>query len=149
MEKPTNDALEADAHAQPVDRLVNVLRTHLNSGLSDKEASARLARYGPNELQERPRPTFWRLLLDQFNNFLVIILLASAIISLILGEYLDASAIMAIVVLNAVLGVVQESKAEEALAALKKMAAPEARVIRSGHIRTVPPGSLSPATWCC
>ena len=142
MEKPTNNVCEADAHAQSVGRLVTVLRTHLNSGLSDEEAGARLARYGPNELQERARPTFWRLLLDQFNNFLVIILLASAIISLILGEYLDASAIMAIVVLNAVLGVVQESKAEEALAALKKLAAPEAKVIRDGHQTTIPAREL-------
>jgi len=112
--------------------------------LEEEVASARLAEHGPNELQERPRPTFWHLLLGQFNNFLVIILLVSAVISLFLGEYVDASAIMAIVVLNAVLGVVQESKAEEALAALKKMAAPEARVVRSGHIRTVPSRDLVP-----
>ena len=131
MDRAVDNVRETDTHAQPVGYLVNVLCTHLNSGLSDEEASARLARYGPNELQERPRPTFWHLLLGQFSNFLVIILLASAIISLILGEYLDASATIAIVVLNAVLGVVQESKAEEALAALRKMAAPEARVIRT------------------
>jgi Ca2+-transporting ATPase len=135
---------EQDTHARPVEDLVSTLRTHLTQGLSDEEACARLAQYGPNELQERPRPTFWHLLLGQFNNFLVIILLASAVISLLLGEYVDASAIMAIVVLNAVLGVVQESKAEEALAALKKMAAPEARVIRSGHIRTIPARELVP-----
>jgi Ca2+-transporting ATPase len=132
------------AHAQPVESLVGVLRTHLTMGLRDEEASARLAQYGPNELRERPRPTFWHLLLGQFNNFLVIILIASAVISLFLGEYVDASAIMAIVILNAILGVVQESKAEEALAALKKMAAPEARVIRSGHIRTIPSRELVP-----
>ncbi len=132
------------AHVQPVESLVGVLRTHLTVGLRDEEASARLAQHGPNELRERPRPTFWHLLLGQFNNFLVIILIASAVISLFLGEYVDASAIMAIVVLNAILGVVQESKAEEALAALKKMAAPEARVIRSGHIRTIPSRELVP-----
>ena len=135
---------EQDAHARPIADLVSTLRTHLTQGLSDEEARARLAQYGPNELQERSRPTFWHLLLGQFNNFLIIILLASAVISLFLGEYVDASAIMAIVVLNAVLGVVQESKAEEALAALKKMAAPEARVVRSGHIRTLPARELVP-----
>lgn len=135
---------EQAAHAQPVEDLVGALRTHLVQGLHDEEARTRLTQYGPNELQERPRPTFWQLLLGQFNNFLVIILLASAVISLFLEEYLDASAIMAIVVLNAVLGVVQESKAEEALAALKRMTAPEARVIRSGHIRTVPSREIVP-----
>ena len=135
---------QQDAHAQPVESLVGVLRTHLTQGLSDEETHVRLAQYGPNELRERPRPTFWHLLLGQFNNFLVIILIASAVISLFLGEYVDASAIMAIVILNAILGVVQESKAEEALAALKKMAAPEARVIRAGHICTIPSRELVP-----
>ncbi|MGD1992821.1 MAG: cation-translocating P-type ATPase [Anaerolineae bacterium] len=136
--------LRQKAHAAPVSDLVAALRTHLNHGLSRDETRRRLAQFGPNELQERPRPSFWKLLLDQFSNFLVIILLASAVISLFLGEYLDAGAIMAIVVLNAVLGVVQESKAEEALAALKKMTAPEARVIRSGHIGTVPAREIVP-----
>jgi len=135
---------EQDAHAQPIETLLNTLRTHLAQGLCDKEANARLAKHGPNELKERPRPTFWHLLLGQFNNFLILILLVSAVISLFLGEYVDATAIMAIVVLNAILGVVQESKAEEALAALQKMAAPEARVIRSGHIHTLPARELVP-----
>ncbi len=135
---------EQDAHARAVEHLVEVLQTHLRTGLGDEEAAARLAQYGPNALQERPRPSFWQLLLSQFNNFLILILLASAVISFALGEYLDAGAIMAIVILNAVLGVVQESKAEEALAALKKMAAPEARVVRAGRIRTVPAQELVP-----
>ncbi|MBN1315098.1 MAG: cation-translocating P-type ATPase [Anaerolineales bacterium] len=131
-------------HAWPVDALLSKLSTHLTQGLTDDEAAARLEKVGPNELQERPRPTFWNLLLGQFNNFLIIILLVSSIVSLILGEILDASAILAIVILNAVLGVVQESKAEEALAALKKMAAPEAKVLRSGHLVTVPSRTLVP-----
>jgi len=83
-------------------------------------------------------------LLGQFNDFLVLILIASAVISLFLGEYLDAGVILAIVVLNAILGVIQESKAEESLAALRKMAAPEARVLRDGHVLTIPSRELAP-----
>ena len=85
-----------------------------------------------------------KLLFDQFNNFLIIILIVAAIISLLLGEVVDAIAIMAIVTLNAVLGVVQESKAEQALAALKKMAAPSAQVLRDGAQITLPARELVP-----
>ena len=131
-------------HSRTFQEVAGALGTGLGSGLTAAEATARLAQHGSNELAERPQPGFWRLLLDQFNNFIIIILIVSAVISLLLGEVIDASAIMAIVILNAVLGVVQESKAEEALAALKKMAAPEARVLRDGHLITVPSRELVP-----
>jgi Ca2+-transporting ATPase len=114
------------------------------AGLSQSEAERRVDEYGLNELAERPRPGFWKLLLDQFNNFLIFILIGAALISLALGEMEEAAAILAIVILNAVLGVIQEKRAEEALAALQKMAAPEARVIRDGHRRTVPARELVP-----
>jgi Ca2+-transporting ATPase len=131
-----------DWHSQSLEKVIEALNTHPNRGLSAAEAQARLAQYGPNQLQERPRPTFWHMLLGQFNNFLVLILISASVVSFILGEYVDAGAIMAIVVLNAILGVVQESKAEEALTALKKLAAPEAHVIRDGHLITVPAQEL-------
>ena len=98
---------------------LKALESHLNLGLSSQEARARLEQHGPNELTERPRPGFLKLLLAQLNNFLVIVLIVAAVVSLLLGEVVDAVAIMTIVVLNSVLGVVQESKAEQALAALK------------------------------
>ncbi len=120
------------------------LETHLERGLTPAESAARLERVGPNELIERQGPSFWKLLLNQFNQFLVIILVVSALISFALGEWLDGGAIMAIVILNAIIGVVQESKAEEALAALKKLAAPEAKVIRDGHQLAVPANQLVP-----
>ncbi len=131
-------------HALPVERALQDLGTQINTGLSSEEARARLQRFGPNELQERPRPGFFKLLLDQFNNFLVIILIVAAVVSLLLGEIVDALAIIAIVVLNAILGVIQESKAEQALAALKKMAAPNAQVIRDGQQITIPARELVP-----
>jgi len=133
-----------NAHTLALEDLVLELQTRLNHGLTTEEAAERLRQFGPNELQERPRPGFFQLLLGQFNDFLVLILIASAIISLFLGEYLDAGVILAIVVLNAILGVIQESKAEESLAALRKMAAPEARVLRDGHILTIPSRELVP-----
>jgi Ca2+-transporting ATPase len=133
-----------DWHSQSVQEVIEALNTHPDRGLSATEAQARLAQYGPNQLQERPRPTFWHMLLSQFNNFLVLILISASLVSLFLGEYVDAGAIMAIVILNAILGVVQESKAEEALAALKKLAAPDAHVFRDGHLITVPAQELVP-----
>jgi Ca2+-transporting ATPase len=116
----------------------------LERGLVPAEAAARQGRFGPNELIEREGPSSWQLLLDQFRQFLVIILIVAALISFFLGEWLDGGAILAIVILNAVIGVVQESKAEQALAALKKLAAPEARVIRDGHQATIPARDLVP-----
>ncbi len=129
---------DRDSHGKPIEQLVNDFETHLERGLTGQEARDRLAKHGANELSERPRPGFWRLLWDQFNNYLVIILVIAALVSLLLGEYVDSIAIMVIVGLNAVVGVIQESKAEQALAALKKMAAPQAQVIRDGHQVTVP-----------
>ena len=131
-------------HTRSIEEVARLLETDLKRGLTAREAQARLEKYGPNELQEQPRPGFWRMLLDQFNQFLVLILIVSAVVSFFLGEYLDSGAIMAIVVLNAILGVVQESKAEEALAALQKMAAPNAAVLRDGHLLTIPARDVVP-----
>jgi P-type Ca2+ transporter type 2C len=126
----------------PFEHVANELETQLGSGLSSAEAERRLKEHGYNELNERPRPGFLKLLLGQFNNFLIIILIVAAIVSLALGEITDAVAIMVIVVLNAVVGVVQESKAEQALAALKKMAAPNAQVIRNNRQMMLPSREL-------
>jgi Ca2+-transporting ATPase len=131
-------------HSRTVREAVEALGTDPETGLTAAEAKARLAQSGLNELAERPRPGFWQLLLSQFDNFVVIILIVSAVVSLLLGEVIEASAIMTIVVLNAVLGVVQETRAEEALAALKKMTAPEAHVLRDGHRITAPARELVP-----
>src|SRR3990167_6373426 len=135
---------DREAHGKPIEELVGSLQTQLDRGLTQQAAQERLGKFGANELTERPRPGFFSLLWDQFNNYLVIILIVAALISLALGEWVDSIAIMCIVVLNAVVGVIQESKAEQALAALKKMAAPNAQVIRDGHQITVPGRELVP-----
>ena len=131
-------------HALPLKEALEGLDVQLETGLTNQEVVARRARYGLNELQEKPRPGFLKLLLDQLNNFLIIILIVAAVVSLLLGETVDALAILAIVVLNSVLGVVQESKAEQALAALKKMASPNAQVLREGQQVTLPARELVP-----
>ena len=129
---------DRQAHGKPIEELLDDFETHLERGLSSEQAQQRLAAFGANELTERPRPGFLALLWDQFKNFLVIILIIAALVSLALGEYVDSIAIMFIVLLNAVVGVIQESKAEQALAALQKMAAPQAQVIRDGQQVTIP-----------
>jgi Ca2+-transporting ATPase len=113
-------------------------------GLSAEQAARRLAQYGQNQLLEAPRPTFWHMLWEQLNNFVVILLIVASIVSALLGDYVEAAAIMAIVVLNAVLGIVQEQRAEEALAALKRLAAPDAQVLRDGRRQVIPARDLVP-----
>jgi len=127
-----------EIHYLSIEHAASEFGTDLEKGLSYEEAQTRLARHGPNALVERPQPGFFKLLLDQLNNFLIIILIVAAVISLLLGEVVDALAIIAIVVLNAGIGVIQEAKAEQSLASLKKLAALTAKVIRDGHPVTVP-----------
>ncbi len=146
---------EQNWHTMTAADAADTLETDLQRGLTAEQVRVRREQFGRNELREAPRRGFWRMLLDQFNQFLVIILIVAAIVSALIGwsefsrsgdttEFIDAIAIMAIVILNAVLGVVQEGRAEEALAALKKMAAPNARVLREGYTETVPSSDLVP-----
>ena len=134
---------EHEWHALKTEQVLNHFEVQDN-GLTTEEAKKRLDQYGPNQLKESPRPTFLQMLWEQLNNFVVILLIVASVISALLGDYVEAAAIMAIVVLNAVLGIVQERRAEEALAALKKLAAPDAQVIRDGHRRTIPSYELVP-----
>jgi Ca2+-transporting ATPase len=120
------------------------LQTDLHRGLSAAEVEARRREHGLNELTGRPPVPLWRRFLRQFQDFLVIILLASATIAGLLGEAIDALAILAIVVLNAVMGLIQEGRAERALAALKKLSVPVTTVIRHGATVRVPSPELVP-----
>lgn len=131
-------------HAISTEDVLSRLRTVKNTGLTSEEAEKRLREFGPNQLLEKPRPSFWKLLYNQLKSFVIILLIVASLISAFLGEWVDAGAIILIVVLNAILGVVQESKAEESLAALKKMAAPEAHVIRDGKRLSIPASDLVP-----
>ena len=136
-------APQQEWHALETEEVLSHLEVRGN-GLTSEEAKKRLEQYGPNQLKEALRPTFLQMLWEQLNNFVVILLIVASLISGLLGDYVEASAIMAIVVLNAVLGIVQERRAEEALAALKKLAAPDAQVMRDGHRVSVPAYELVP-----
>jgi len=120
------------------------LEVNREEGLSEEQISQRLDTFGTNELQEAPPISIWVKIYEQFANFVVVLLLVAAVISAVLGEWVEAAAIMIIVLLNAGLGVIQESRAEEALAALKKMASPDANVIRSGHRQAIPARDVVP-----
>ncbi|MBA3007684.1 MAG: cation-translocating P-type ATPase [Proteobacteria bacterium] len=112
------------------------------TGLSTQEAAQRLAADGPNELKEGKRISPLQIFLSQFKSLLVWILIAAGVISGVLGEMVDAIAILAIVVLNAVIGFYQEFKAEKSIAALKKLTAPEARVLRDGQVTSIPASGI-------
>lgn len=131
-------------HALSVEDVVAKLQTKVEQGLSSDIASKHLEEFGPNQLAEKPRPSFISLVFAQLKSFVIILLIVASIISAILGEWVDAGAILTIVILNAVLGVIQESRAEKALAALKKMAAPESQVLRDGKRITIPAFQLVP-----
>ncbi len=131
-------------HSMSAEAVVQELETRQQMGLTSEEAELRLQKYGRNELKEKPRPTFLKMVIDQLNNFVVILLIVASIVSAILGDYIEAGAILLIVILNSVLGVIQESRAEEALAALKKLASPEAQLLRDGRRVSLPAPQLVP-----
>ncbi|MEW5802770.1 MAG: cation-translocating P-type ATPase [bacterium] len=109
-----------------------LLATDLSSGLTQKEAELRLQKYGPNQLKEKKGHSPFRLFLEQFRDFIIWVLLGAAFVSGFLGEWVDAWAIVVIVILNALLGFIQEYRAEKSLAALKKLSSPTSKVIRDG-----------------
>ena len=142
---------QAKPYLQPADAVLTSLSTDARRGLSQAEARARLERYGRNELTaEEPVPA-WRKFLAQFQDVLVILLLVATVISLGLWLYerelalpYEAIAIFAVVLLNAIMGYIQESRAESAVAALRQMAAAHAKVRRDGERRSVPAAELVP-----
>ena len=131
-------------HAISADEVVKLLATSGEKGLDAAEASKRLQEYGPNRLPEgRKRGPMLRFL-AQFNNILVYVLLAAGFIKLMLNLWVDAGIIFAVVILNALLGFVQEGKAEKALDSIRNMLSTEARVVRGGETRMIIADQLVP-----
>ena len=124
--------------------ILGEVESNLEQGLSNSEVQTRLQKYGSNELIDRGTKNPWKILLEQLTETMVVILLISAVITFFLHEYTDAIVILVIVILNSILGFTQEYKAEQAMAALKKMAVPKVRVRRDGHIVEIPAQQLVP-----
>ncbi|SFI21699.1 MULTISPECIES: calcium-translocating P-type ATPase, SERCA-type [unclassified Bacillus (in: firmicutes)] len=116
--------------------------TNVKTGLTEQEVGIRLKKLGPNELQEAKRPSALLVFLAQFKDFMVLVLFGATIISAFLGEYVDAIAIVAIVIINGILGFFQERKAEKSLEALKELAAPQVTVLRNGKWMKIPSKGL-------
>jgi len=120
-------------HNKNADAVAAELGVHPESGLSSAEARERLVKHGPNRLVEKKGKSLFAMIVEQINDPLIYILLGAAVISILLGEITDAIIIAAVVVINAIVGVIQESKAEAAIEALKKMSSPTAIVRRDGE----------------
>jgi Ca2+-transporting ATPase len=120
-------------HSVPLAEIVREGQTDLDQGLALRDAAARLERFGPNIVESAPGRPFLRLVSAQFGDTMVLMLLAATAFSWLVGERLDAYAILAIVLLNASLGALQEFRAGRAIAALRRLAAPSARVLRDGR----------------
>ncbi|MGQ9748096.1 MAG: cation-translocating P-type ATPase, partial [Candidatus Caldatribacteriaceae bacterium] len=131
-------------HTLTEEEVVKTLGSSAERGLSEEEAKRRISKYGSNVLPEKSPKTTFALFLEQFRDFLVIILIGATVISFLVGESTDALVIVAILILNAVLGVVQERKASNALEALKKMSVPGCEVIRDGVLKEVSSENLVP-----
>jgi Ca2+-transporting ATPase len=138
-------------HHKPVEDVLNHFETDVASGLNDGQVATKRMKYGKNKLREKKKKTTMQRFLDQFKDVMILILIAAAIVSFVVicmeqnwGELFEPALIVLIVIVNAVMGVMQESKAEKALDALKNMSAPHARVIRNGKEMLIDASELVP-----
>ena len=132
-----------DWYARTADELLAALDASAD-GLSDEAARERLARYGPNSLEATKPVSAWRILLDQFRSVVVLLLVAATIVAWLLGDPIEAIAVMGVLVINAAIGFVTEFRARGAMAALLRLEVPKATVLRDGHAREVDSTTLVP-----
>ena len=135
---------ENNWHTMTVEEVLRRLEVGAETGLPKAVAAERLSEYGPNALPEVPPIPFWKLFLEQLRSALVLILVVAVAVSMVVGDWIEAGVILAIVLLNAFVATLQERRADVALQVLKKMAAPEARVLRDGEVMAVPSRELVP-----
>jgi Ca2+-transporting ATPase len=129
---------------QEIQESEKVLNSDLSAGLSEEEAKNRIARYGKNVLKQKKAINPWEIFFEQFKDYIVLVLIGAALVSGFLKEWIDALAIIAIVVLNAILGFIQEYRAEKSLAALKRLSSPTSKVIRQGEKKIAASQDLVP-----
>ncbi len=137
-------AAKNDWHLREPEEVARAHAVELHRGLHDDEAARRAELHGPNELVERARRSPWRLLLEQFSDFMILVLVGAAVLAGALGDLVDTLAILVIVLLNGLVGFVQAWRADRALAALKRLAAAHATVLRDGKVRRVTADALVP-----
>ncbi|TDE06920.1 cation-translocating P-type ATPase [Flavobacterium sandaracinum] len=130
-------------HLLPLSEIILLLNT-TPSGLNSIIASERLKEYGQNQIEDSKKKSIFKMILSQLSDFMILILIAAAIISGIVGDLTDTIIILAIIIINAVVGFIQEFRAEKAMEALKKMAANLARILREGKMMDVPASDLVP-----
>ena len=131
-------------YAQTTEKVLESLNSSADKGLSSREAKERLEKYGYNELQKEKGVTILSLLLNQFKNALIVLLIFAAILSIFLGEFLDSMAMFGIIALTVILGFIQEYRAEKAIEALEKISAPTAKVLRDGKTVKIPAREVVP-----
>nr|NIO41346.1 HAD-IC family P-type ATPase [Burkholderiales bacterium] len=131
-------------HCQTAAQAAKELDTDLANGLTEAEAASRLARYGPNAIREHAQRSVLHTVIAQFSDFMILVLIAAAVVSGIIGDVADTIAIIVIVILNAAIGFVQEYRAQRAIAALREMAAVSAQVVRDGKTWQIPASDLVP-----
>lgn len=136
MSLENDSKTKASYHVLSIEEAIKSLNSSVN-GITEEEALKRIDLYGRNKLEEGKKRTIFMMFIEQFKNIMIIILLIAAAISVYLGEATDAVIILLVVAINSVLGVMQESKAEKALLALKKMSSPYAKVKRDGEVKKI------------
>lgn len=130
--------------SQSVSEVSDLLKSDIKVGLSEAEAARRLNESGPNVLPKKGGIVWWKLLLSQFSSIIIWLLIGAAVVAGLLGEVIDAWAILAIVLLNAALGFFQEYRAERSLEALQQLAAPMSKVVRGGILQMIPSEQIVP-----
>lgn len=137
-------------YTKDLETITKELRTNVERGLNEEEVSRRIEKYGKNRLKEKKKESMFVRFIKQFNDFMIIILIIASIVSAVIayvegsGDYIDSIIIIAIVIFNAIMGLVQETKAEKSLEALKKLSAPISKVRRSGKVVEVDSSEVVP-----
>ncbi|GAB5592698.1 hypothetical protein Unana1_07598 [Umbelopsis nana] len=133
-----------DYHAMDLAAVTEILKTDVDDGLTDAEAAERLSKYGRNELSGEGGVSVWKVLFRQLFNVMILILVIAMVVSLVFKDWIEGGVTAAIIILNAGIGFMQEFKAEKTMESLRRLASPTSKVVRHGHLVTVPTRDLVP-----